>query len=312
VNLWQGFWHWRRGELDEALACLRVAFDQGRIWGHGEVGDSYTRAFAIGCHLDRGDVAAARRTADEGLAAPHPGEGGRLLEHAAARLLVVEGRYEQALAAVVRIPAPVRVPNPVWHPWRSTGALALAGLGRSAEAEALAEEEVRLLRGWGAPGPLGAALCLLGRLRGPAGLADLRSAVELLERTTAAVDLARARCALGSRPELSDAEALPLLRAAAAAAAANGATGIAAAARAALARRGQPDEPAEESHQLSAVERRILDLAATGLGAREVAERLYLEPGTVHAVLQGAEGDRLRFLSSPPADRGTPLRGGDR
>src|SRR3712207_7774318 len=50
VNLWQGFCDWRRGELDEALACLRVALDQGRIWGHGDIGDSYTRAFEIACH----------------------------------------------------------------------------------------------------------------------------------------------------------------------------------------------------------------------------------------------------------------------
>jgi hypothetical protein len=312
VNLWQGFWHWRRGELDEALASLRVAFDQGRIWGHGDIGNAYTRAFAVACHLDRGDVAAARRTADAGLAEPHPGEGGRLLEHAAARLLVAEGRYEQALAAVVGIRAPVPVANPAWHPWRSTGALALAGLGRPAEAISLVEEEVRRLREWGAPGALGAGLCRLGRLRGAAGLPDLRSAVDLLTTTSATVELARARWALGSRPELPDAEAVPLLRDAAAGADTSGATGIAARARGELARRGLPDEPPDECPRLSAVDRRILDLAATGLGAREVAQRLFLEPGTVHAVLQAAEDERLRFLSSPPTEAGPPLRGGDR
>ncbi|MGY1740020.1 MULTISPECIES: BTAD domain-containing putative transcriptional regulator [unclassified Blastococcus] len=312
VNLWQGFWHWRRGELDEALSSLRVAFDQGRIWGHGHIGDPYTRAFAVACHLDRGDLAAARRSADAGLAAPHPGEGGRLLEHAAARLLVAEGRYEEALAAVVRIPAPVPVPNPAWHPWRSTGARALAGLGRPDEAVALMDEEVRLLRRWGAPVALGAALRLRGGLRGRPGLDDLREAVELLAPTSAAVELARARCALGADPALPDDEAVPLLRAAAAAAAEAGAAGVGARVRAALTARGLADEPAGECPRLSATERRILDLAAGGLGAREVAQRLFLEPGTVHAVLAGAEGDRLRFSSSPPTDRGTPLRGGDR
>ncbi|WP_409328981.1 BTAD domain-containing putative transcriptional regulator [Trujillonella humicola] len=312
VNLWEGFWRWRRGELDEALASLRVASDQGRIWGDGRIGNSYTCAFAVACHLDRGDPSAARRAADAGLAAPHPGEGGRLLEHAVARLLVAEGRFEEALAAVVRIPAPVPVPNPVWHPWRSTGALALAGLGRPAEAVTLVEEEVRRLREWGAPGPLGAGLSLLGRLRGAAALPDLRAAVGLLETTTATVDLARARCALASRPELPDEEARPLLRAAAEGAAATGAAGLADRVRAALAARGLPDETPAECHRVSATERRILDLAATGLGAREIAERLFLEPGTVHGVLEAADGSRLRFFSSPPADRGTALTGGDR
>jgi len=34
----------------------------------------------------------------------------------------------------------------------------------------------------------------------------------------------------------------------------------------------------------------------------EVAEQLFLAPGTVHAVLQGSDGDRLKFLSSGPTD----------
>ncbi|WP_369133559.1 BTAD domain-containing putative transcriptional regulator [Modestobacter sp. I12A-02662] len=302
TNLWQGFWHWRRGELDEALTCLRDALDQARMWGGTELGDSYTRAFEIACHLDRGDLPAARRAADAGLAAPHPGEGGRLLQHAVARLLVAEGRFEEALGVVVRIPAPVAIPNPVWHPWRGTGALALAGLGRTGEAVGLAEEEVRLLRRWGAPSHLGAALRLLGELRGPAGLADLREAVEVLAPTSAAVELARAGCALGRRPEVPDEEAEPLLRAASETAHQRGAAGVLAEACAALEARGLTDEPRPAAEHLSTTERRILDLTAAGLDVREVAERLYLAPGTVNSVLQAADGDRLKFLSSPPTD----------
>jgi tetratricopeptide (TPR) repeat protein len=115
VNLWQGFWHRRRGELDEALSCLRAALDQGQMWGHVEIGASYTRAFEIGCHLDRGDLAAARRAADAGLAVPHPGEGGRLLEQMTARLLVEEGRFGEALAALDAVRWPFPIPNPAWN-----------------------------------------------------------------------------------------------------------------------------------------------------------------------------------------------------
>ena len=64
TSVWEGYWRWRRGELDEALACLTAALDQDRMWGGSGIGEPYTRSFQIGCHLDRGDVAAARRVAD--------------------------------------------------------------------------------------------------------------------------------------------------------------------------------------------------------------------------------------------------------
>ncbi|MGK5173307.1 BTAD domain-containing putative transcriptional regulator, partial [Geodermatophilus sp. CPCC 205761] len=211
TSLWQGFWHWRRGELDEALACLGVAHEQDRMWGGSGVGELYTHAFTIGCLLDRGDVAAARRAADAAFAGPVAGEGARLLHHAAARLLVAEGRHAQALDALDAAPAPIPIPNPVWNPWRSIAASALAGLGRTDEAVALVEDEVRRLRRWGAPTYLGAALRQLGVLEGPDGVPTLRAAVETLAPTSAAVELARARCALGGRPEVPDAEAGPLL-----------------------------------------------------------------------------------------------------
>src|SRR3712207_9241740 len=53
VSLWEGYWHWRRGELDQALECLTAALDQDRMWGGSGIGEPYTRSFQIGCHLDR-------------------------------------------------------------------------------------------------------------------------------------------------------------------------------------------------------------------------------------------------------------------
>jgi hypothetical protein len=270
------------------------------MWRGTGVGTPYARAFEIGCHLDRGDVPAARRAAEAGLAGPHAGEGDRLLQHAIARLLVAEARYEEALAAVVRIPAPVPIDNPVWHPWRTTGALALHGLGRTDEAVRLLEEEVRRLRRWGAPTYLGTALRHLGDLTGDVG--TLREAVDLLTPTTCAVELARARLALGCRPEVPDDEAVPLLRAASDTAHAQGAEGLRAQVCAALTVRGLVDAPHAEGPAPTLTERRVLDLTAAGLGVREVAERLFMTPGTVHAVLEAADGARLKFLSSVPTD----------
>ena len=122
VNVWQGYWHWRQGELHEALACIRVALEQHRIWGGVGVGEPYSRVIEIGCHLDLGDVAAARRVADAAMATPTVGEGARLLQVEIGRVLVAEGRHREALDVLDRLPPPVPVANPVRNPWRSVAA----------------------------------------------------------------------------------------------------------------------------------------------------------------------------------------------
>ena len=292
TSVWQGFWHWRRGELNESLACSTVALDQDRMWGGTGVGEAYTRSNQICCLLDRGDVAAARAVADAALASPSAGEGARLQQQAIARLLVAEGRYDEALAALDAVTAATPILNPVWDARRSITAEALHGLGRTREAVALVDEEVGLLRRWGAPTYLGAALRLLGELRGAAGLGHLREAVAVLAPTSAAVELARAQCALGSSPDLVDQEALSLLKEASAAAHARGALGIRDRARAALERRGHPaDTRRDDIRWVSSTERMILDLTAAGVSIHEVAQRLLLTPGTVRAALE-AEGSQ--------------------
>jgi DNA-binding SARP family transcriptional activator len=287
TNVWQGFWHWRRGELDEALACVVAALDQDRMWGGAGIAEPYIRSVEISCHLDRGDLAAARRAADEALADPALGEGARLLRLDIARLLVAEGRHADALATLEALPTPSSVANPARDPWRGIRAAALHGLGRAPEALALVADEVALLRRWGAPTYLGAALRLHGELLGRDGADQLREAVAVLTPTHAVVELARARCALGSSPEVADSEAVPVLRAASEAAHAAGALGVRDRARAALRERGQPTDPrCDHVKRLSDTERRILDLTAAGLAVRDVAQQLYLTPGTVQAVLE--------------------------
>ena len=46
----------------------------------------------------------------------------------------------------------------------------------------------------------------------------------------------------------------------------------------------------------------MLDLTASGLDVREVAEALFMTPGTVLAVLEAADGPRLKFFSSSATD----------
>jgi DNA-binding SARP family transcriptional activator len=288
TSLWEGFWHWRQGELHEALACLRDALEQDRMWGGARVGEPFARGFQIGCHLDRGDVVAARRVADA-FHGPALGEGGRVYQQALAHLLVAEGRWDAALTALDAAPAGVANANPAWNPWRSITAAALHGLGRTPEAIAMAEEEVALLRRWGAPSHLGKGLCLVGVLRGPDGLDDLCEAVEILASTPAMVDLARARCALGSHPRLPDDEAIAVLLDAFTTARQRGARGVLHSAREELERRGRPVETRdEEMPRMSSTEQQILELTSGGMTVREVAQRLFVTPGTVRAVLDEA------------------------
>jgi hypothetical protein len=248
VNLWQGFAHWREGRLDDALQLVSDATEQLSVWGGPKIGDPFAIAFSAGIHIDQGDLDAAERTVAAALTFPRTGEGARLLRHATARLNVAQGRPEAALAALETDVGHFNIANPAWDPWRHPAARALAALGRTEKAVALADEQVALLRRWGAPSALGDALRLAGELRdGPDGVPLLREAVELLTPTHSALGLARARLALGRRPELDDGEALPLLRAASAGGRDCGARPVWAAEAAALADRGERLEP-ETNH----------------------------------------------------------------
>lgn len=289
TNVWFGFTQLRRGELVEALQSFADATEQDRMWGSSGVGEAFTRALSIHAHLDRADVAAARAVADDGAAGPVGGEGSRWLNDAYGRLLIEEGQPGQALAQLQARSLPGGVVNPAWSPWRGLQARALHALGRSDEATPLARQEVELLRGWGAPSPLGASLRLLGELLGPDGTPHLREAEQVLAPTGARLELARARVSLGSALDVGDDEAVPLLRQGLEAAAACGATGVRRRAEQALARRGHDVElPDDGPAPLTGTEGRVLDLTAAGLDVREVAQQLFLTPGTVRATLDTA------------------------
>ena len=286
VNLWRGFTQWRRGQLDDAVQSLADATEQQRMWGISDVGATYAAAFTLGVLLDRGDVAEASAGLEAARTLPWVGEGGRLLREGAARLLIEEGLPAEALDLLT---APVDCPevvNPAWAPWRGLMARALAGLGRVEEAVTLADEEVALLRRWGAPSSLGSSLRLRGELRGAAGTADLREAAGLLSGSRAVLEAARAQLSLGRSPEVGDAEAVALLQSALDTARACGARAVVRDAVAALAQRGlAPVDPSAAPVGLTSRQRRVTDLAAAGLDVNEVAQRLFLTPGTVRAVL---------------------------
>ncbi len=290
VNLWRGFTQWRRGQLDDALQSLADAIEQQRMWRVSGVTSTYAAAFTLGVQTDLGELDAAAETLDRARELPWVGEGGRLMREAAARLLVDLGRPAEALDELAARAEYPEVANPAWAPWRAPMARALAALGRTDEAVAVASEEVALQRAWGAASALGPSLRLLGELRGAAGTPDLRQAVEVLEGTCAVLEEARAQLALGRSAGLAADEAVPLLQAALATARACGARAVVREAVAALAERGESTAEVDDvPTRITSRERRVTDLVASGLDVNEVAQRLFLTPGTVRAVLESAE-----------------------
>ena len=291
VNLWRGFAQWRRGQLEDALQSLTDAAEQQRVWGISGVTSTYAAAFTLGVLTDLGDLEAAASSLDSARGLPWVGEGGRLLREAAARLLLEQGRASDALDELTTPVDYPQVANPAWSPWRGLMARALAALGRTDEAVALAREEVALLRRWGAPTALGPSLRSLGQLRGSEGSADLREALEILSGTCAALEEARAQLALGRSAHLPHGEAVPLLRATLATARACGALQVIRDAVSALGQRGESTAEVDDvPTRITSRQRRVTDLTATGLDVNEVAQRLFLTPGTVRAVLESAQG----------------------
>lgn len=84
---------------------------------------------------------------------------------------------------------------------------------------------------------------------------------------------------------------MPLLRAALATARACGAVEVIRGAVSALGQRGESTAEVDDvPTRITSRQRRVTDLASTGLDVNEVAQRLFLTPGTVRAVLESAQG----------------------
>jgi DNA-binding CsgD family transcriptional regulator len=183
--------------------------------------------------------------------------------------------------------------NPAWIPWRSEAALALLACGERAEAERLADEELELARRFGSRRPLGIALRARALLdSGDVGIAMLRESAELLEQSPARLEHARSLIALGGALRRANSRAAaraPLaegLRIADAA----GAVPLADQARAELVASGARPRSVLRvgADALTASERRVCELAASGKSNPEIAQLLFVTRATVESHLHSA------------------------
>ena len=289
VQVWGGYTLYLRGDLAEAESELRAALETAADWG---VPKQRPWASAVLAELlvDRGAVVEARAVLDAA-STPHPGsDPAMLLDRARMRVLLAEGRAEEALghADVFERSSGWRR-HPRYAPWRSLKAQALDRLGRQEEAVALAAEELEIARGWGSPGTVGRALRVLGTLERDDGIEHLDEACGLLEHAPARLQRAKALAALGAalRRARRPTDAREPLREALELADICGATALVENTRAELYATGaRPRTTALRGvASLTSSERRVADLAADGLSNRDIAQTLFVTPKTVEVHL---------------------------
>ena len=244
--------------------------------------------------LHRGDLARAAEYLDYSDELEQPGVWGWAVNRGRRGMLrAAQGRLEEALEDLLTVGswgAVLGYVNPAFFPWRTEAALVLARLERRDEALELAREEVELARTWGAPRPLGNALCTAGLVTGADDSLDqLREANAVLQDSPAALARARAATELGAALRRSNrrAEARAPLALGLELAERCGATGLVERAREELIATGARPRRAARTgvDSLTATELRVARMAADGLTNREVAQALFVTPKTVEVHL---------------------------
>jgi DNA-binding CsgD family transcriptional regulator len=294
VQLWSGYTQYLRGELGAAESELRASLETLRLWGMPtESGARTPSPFLAEVLIERGALGEARALLDSRGSPPAGSDQTNLLDRARMRLLLAEGRVEEAVAYadVYELHAGWKR-HPRHVPWRSLKAQALDRLGRQDEAVALAGEELEIARGWGSPGTVGRSLRVLGTILRGDGIEQLEEACTLLEQAPARLEHAKALAALGAalRRERKPTEAREPLRRALELADVCGAQPLADVIRTEIYATGaRPRTTALQGVlALTASERRVADLAADGQTNRDIAQTLYVTPKTVEVHLSHA------------------------
>ncbi|MDQ6745271.1 MAG: helix-turn-helix transcriptional regulator, partial [Actinomycetota bacterium] len=288
--------HFRRGALHESEADARAALETltsaGLVLLIPPVIGSLVQVL-----MERGELQEAEALLEHhGLAGALPDTGfTTLLLVLRGQLRFAQRRYADAISDLRQCGERAdrghrTVPSIV--PWRSSLASPLNATGETREAELLIEEEIDLARAHGAPRAIGRALRIAGAHAGASGEPLLHEAIEVLADTSAVLECAHAKYALG-RLRLDRGEprqARGPLREALDHAHSCGALALSARARAALITSGARPRRTSLSgpDALTATERRISGLAADGMTNAEIAQSQFTTLKTVEKHLTNA------------------------
>ncbi len=290
----------RRGELAaaeaDARAALAVGYRHQVVWAR-----IWSSAFLALALLERDAIEEA-----DDLLARAPLEGAidtTAAVHALmarSRVRMAQGRTAEAIADLRTVGELATVDNPNLVPWRSTLALALA-TGDLEQGRTLARDELERARWFSQPRGVGVALRVCGVLAGvaggavsaggpggaggAAGIEMLTESVETLRRSPARLELARALCDLGAAQRRAGkrSAARQPLREALDLAEQCGALSLAERINEELAATGVHlrRERASGPEALTPAERRVAELAVSGLTNREIGQTLFVSVKTV-------------------------------
>ena len=285
----------RRGDLTAARADAQAAIELAPDVQASDFVLVLAVAAAVLAGLDRDETPESLRRLVEraGIGPDSELLAGSQLRYASGVLRAAAGNHDAAIEELrswARDHPGLGGDNPAALAWRSATALSLAELGDHGEARALAADEVRLARAFGAPRAIGIALRAQA-IVGPASERHERldEALEVLTPSPARVECARVLLDLGASYRAAGrrtAAREPLLEALALAARC-GAHALERRARTELGAIGVRPRAAARAGagSLTPSERRVVELAAAGGTNREIAQALFVTEKTVETHL---------------------------
>ncbi len=286
--------HLYRGDVAKAEASSRDLLGVCREQGF-PMGVAMAATVLVEALVERGELAAARAQLEgAGLDGELPPPNGfAFLVLARARLHAAGGDQQAALDELEQASARFGawgMKNPAVAGWRSQRALLMVRRDEPAEALRLAQEELRLAERFGAPRARGVALRACGVVAGGTeGLRMLEQAVELLSGPVSRLEHARALVELGAALRRSNArgEARRRLDEGLAVARQCGARALVERANTEIEKSGVRRRRAVAAGvaALTPSERRVAELAASGLSNKAIASELYVTRRTVETHL---------------------------
>ena len=203
VLLHRGWASLRRGEVARAESDARTTLEL--LTTHDiQLGTRHALGLLVEALIEDGELDVAEdalRGSGLGEEIP-PGMANNALLEARGLLHIAEGRTRKGLEDLVEYGRRDELwgaANPLALRWRSRASLALAALGETEPANAMAAEDLARAQRWGAASGVGVALRATALLEGGTASVDrLQEAVEALERSPARLEHARALVDLGA------------------------------------------------------------------------------------------------------------------